>query len=234
METIHDHISQLIERFMEGQSTLAEEQELAEYFATHEVSEEWKPLQAMFAYFDAGMPLEKKAAKVSVPIVKRLGWWRAAAAILLVGGLAAMFIFSQQPLTRTVPQYAKQDPQRHRIVSNDTTKQVSPDMIPAKPLAVEHIATAQTSQSQQAKPRAKASAHDEDSQHKQDSIEITRKQGQVELAQQELLADRIIIEQEREQMRREQMETRSRMLSTREAMNYNYNNQPQATMVVFK
>ena len=99
MKTNPDYISQLIERFMEGQSTLAEEQELAQYFATHEVSEEWKPLQAMFAYFDAGMPIEEEATRIRVPLAKRL-WWRAAAAILLVGCLAAVFIFSQQPLAK--------------------------------------------------------------------------------------------------------------------------------------
>ena len=231
METTHTHISQLIERFMEGQSTLAEEQELAKYFGTHEVSEEWKPLQAMFAYFDAGMPLEEKTASVRVPLAKRL-WWRAAAAILLVGGLAAVFIFSQQPKTRVAPKYADNAPQHNITQSIDTTEQDSPEALPAKPLAVEHIATAQTTKPRPVK--SKVAPHDEVTQRKQDSIEITRKQGQVELAQQELLADRIIIEQEREQMRREQMETRTRMLSTREAMNYNYNNQPQATMVVFK
>jgi len=51
METTHAHISQLIERFMEGQSTLAEEQELAQYFATHEVSDEWKPLKDCHVLF---------------------------------------------------------------------------------------------------------------------------------------------------------------------------------------
>ncbi|MBO4815057.1 MAG: hypothetical protein J5523_08900 [Muribaculaceae bacterium] len=230
METTHIHISQLIERFMEGQSTLAEEQELAEYFATHEMSEEWKPLQAMFAYFDAGMPLEEKTTRIRVPLAKRL-WWRVAAAILLVGGLAAVFIFSQQPTNRMTQKYAEAS--QHNIPQSiDTTEQGSPDALPAKPLAVEHIATVQTTKPQPGK--RKVTPHDEGSQSEEDSIEITRKQGQVELAQQELLADRIIIEQEREQMRREQMETRSRMLSTREAMNYNYNNQPQATMVVFK
>ncbi len=232
METTHAHISQLIERFMEGQSTLAEEQELAQYFATHEVSDEWKPLQDMFAYFDAGMPIEESVASVKVPIAKRHWWWRAAAAaaVLLVGAITVFYILDGQPSVQKAPQYASNTPKSNPVQNTDTTRTPLPHAEPVKELVAEHKTTKQVNQGQLTRP--KAPAHD-DAQRKQDSIEITRKQGEMELAQQELLADRIIMEQEREQMRREQMETRARLASTRDAMNY-YNNQPQATMVVFK
>ncbi len=232
METTHAHISQLIERFMEGQSTLAEEQELAQYFATHEVSDEWKPLKDMFAYFDAGMPIEEPGASVKIPITKHHWWWRAAAAaaVLLVGAITVYYILDGQPSTQEMPQYASNTPKSNPSQNTDTTRVPPPHAEPVKELVAEHKATKQINQGQLTKP--KTPSHD-DAQRKQDSIEITRKQGEMELAQQELLADRIIMEQEREQMRREQMETRARLVSTREAMNY-YNNQPQATMVVFK
>lgn len=232
METTHAHISQLIERFMEGQSTLAEEQELAQYFATHEVSDEWKPLQDMFAYFDAGMPIEEPGASVKIPITKHQWWWRAAAAaaVLLVGAITVFYILDRQPSVQKAPQYASNTPKSNPSQSTDTTRMTLPHAEPVKELVAEHKATKQVNKGQLAKP--KTPSHD-DAQRKQDSIEITRRQGEMELAQQELLADRIIMEQEREQMRREQMETRARLASTRDAMNY-YNNQPQATMVVFK
>ncbi|MBQ5467243.1 MAG: hypothetical protein IIT60_08320 [Muribaculaceae bacterium] len=232
METTHAHISQLIERFMEGQSTLAEEQELAQYFATHEVSDEWKPLKDMFAYFDAGMPIEEPAVSVKVPITKHHWWWRAAAAaaVLLVGAITVFYILDGQPSVQKAPQYASNTPKSIPAQNTDTTRTPLPHAEPVKELVAEHKATKQVNQGQLAKP--KTPSHD-DAQRKQDSIEITRRQGEMELAQQELLADRIIMEQEREQMRREQMETRARLASTRDAMNY-YNNQPQATMVVFK
>lgn len=232
METTHAHISQLIERFMEGQSTLAEEQELAQYFATHEVSDEWKPLKDMFAYFDAGMPIEEPGASVKIPITKHRWWWRAAAAaaVLLVGAITVFYILDGQPSTQEMPQYASNTPKSKSSQNTDTTRVTPPHAEPIKELVAEHKATKQVNKGQLAKP--KTPSHD-DTQRKQDSIEITRKQGEMELAQQELLADRIIMEQEREQMRREQMETRARLASTRDAMNY-YNNQPQATMVVFK
>ena len=45
-------IATLIERFMAGESTLAEEQLLADYFRTHEVADEWREYKEMFALFD--------------------------------------------------------------------------------------------------------------------------------------------------------------------------------------
>lgn len=51
-------IRQLIERFMAGQTSIEEENLLAEYFRTHDVPEEWKAYKEMFAWFDEGMPLD--------------------------------------------------------------------------------------------------------------------------------------------------------------------------------
>ena len=45
-------IATLLERFMAGESTLAEEQLLADYFRTHEVADEWREYKEMFALFD--------------------------------------------------------------------------------------------------------------------------------------------------------------------------------------
>lgn len=52
----NEHINQLINRYMQGLTTLDEEQELAQWFRSHEVDDDWKPFQQMFAWFDAGMP----------------------------------------------------------------------------------------------------------------------------------------------------------------------------------
>ena len=45
-------IAQLIEKFMAGTTSIAEEDVLAQYFRTHEVSEEWAVYKEMFALFD--------------------------------------------------------------------------------------------------------------------------------------------------------------------------------------
>lgn len=56
----NDDIQQLIDRFMDGTTTLDEERRLADYFRTAEPAEQWSDdwmaYKEMFAYFDEGMP----------------------------------------------------------------------------------------------------------------------------------------------------------------------------------
>lgn len=101
MNNEKEHISNLLERFMNGESTLAEEELLSRYFATHEVDAEWEPYKQMFAYFDSGMSDEaqpaaaKEAEQAAQPNVVRFRWLRVAAAavvaLLLATGLWHLF-----------------------------------------------------------------------------------------------------------------------------------------------
>ena len=50
---IHE-ISQLLSKFMAGETNLDEEQMLAQYFRTEEVDDEWLEYKEMFALFDSG------------------------------------------------------------------------------------------------------------------------------------------------------------------------------------
>ena len=47
-------IAQLLSKFMAGETSVAEEDVLAQYFRTHEVDEEWAEYKEMFALFDNG------------------------------------------------------------------------------------------------------------------------------------------------------------------------------------
>jgi hypothetical protein len=47
-------IAQLLSKFMAGETSVAEEQMLAQYFRTHEVGEDWVEYKEMFALFDSG------------------------------------------------------------------------------------------------------------------------------------------------------------------------------------
>ncbi len=47
-------IAQLLSKFMAGETSVAEEQMLAQYFRTHEVGEDWAEYKEMFALFDSG------------------------------------------------------------------------------------------------------------------------------------------------------------------------------------
>ena len=95
-------IAQLIEKFMAGTTSIAEEDVLAQYFRTHEVSEEWAVYKEMFALFDNGeVDIEVKptkqedevhAIKVEMPTTTKrkrtrmvaLRWTTAVAASLLL------------------------------------------------------------------------------------------------------------------------------------------------------
>lgn len=121
MNNEKEHISNLLERFMNGESTLAEEELLSRYFATHEVDAEWEPYKQMFAYFDSGMADEaqpaaaKEAEQAAQPNVVRFRWLRVAAAaavaLLFATGLWHLFDGSDelpQVDLQTSPGYAQQ------------------------------------------------------------------------------------------------------------------------------
>lgn len=121
MNNEKEHISNLLERFMNGESTLAEEELLSRYFTTHEVDAEWEPYKQMFAYFDSGMADEaqpaaaKEAEQAAQPNVVRFRWLRVAAAaavaLLLATGLWQLFDGSDelpQVDLQTSPGYAQQ------------------------------------------------------------------------------------------------------------------------------
>ena len=95
-------IAQLIEKFMAGTTSIAEEDVLAQYFRTHEVSEEWAVYKEMFALFDAGevdieveateQKSEERRTTVEMPVTTThrrpkmvfLRWTTAVAASLLL------------------------------------------------------------------------------------------------------------------------------------------------------
>lgn len=58
-------IKKLVECFMDGLTTIEEEKKLAEYFRTHEVSDQWQEYKEMFAWFDKGMPTSDQQAQDS-------------------------------------------------------------------------------------------------------------------------------------------------------------------------
>lgn len=114
---------------MSGQSTLAEEQQLSRYMATHEVESEWKAYQEMFAYFDAGMT--NAGERGTAPSRKRLNpsWlrWVAAAAIAALVATAGLMMWNSQPVApRQAARYAVASEQRSAPLAHHPGTQVSP------------------------------------------------------------------------------------------------------------
>lgn len=122
-------IAQLLSKFMAGETSLAEEQELAQYFRTHEVGEEWMEFKEMFTLFDNGevdIELETETSehlntgdsgKVKMlpktvrekPKIVALKWLAAVAACAL---LLLVFHFGQdqveeKPIVAEVPEVVK-------------------------------------------------------------------------------------------------------------------------------
>ncbi|MGM9811951.1 MAG: hypothetical protein ACI30V_03815 [Muribaculaceae bacterium] len=151
MNNEKEHISNLLERFMNGESTLAEEELLSRYFATHEVDAEWEPYKQMFAYFDSGMADAAKPApapdaeQAPQRKVVRFRWLRVAAAaavaLLFATGLWQLFDGSDelpQVDLQTSPGYAQQS---HPEEEPDTARSRKVMATDVAPKSVEQRAT---------------------------------------------------------------------------------------------
>ena len=71
MDKLH-YIESLVDRFLEGRTTNAEEHELYEWFATADVPDKWSDLKAMFAWYAEGMPDKAAPAKPKPRMTLRL------------------------------------------------------------------------------------------------------------------------------------------------------------------
>jgi len=89
----NNDIQRMIELFMAGQTSIEEEQLLAEYFRGNTVPEEWQAYKEMFSYFDEGMPEGRYASEMSGNTTRRRIVWLALAAAAAV---ALLFVMTWQ------------------------------------------------------------------------------------------------------------------------------------------
>ncbi len=70
MNRIYDkqEIARMLDKFMAGETSLNEEQMLAEYFRTNEVGDEWHEYKEMFALFDSGKVDIEPETEVAQPV----------------------------------------------------------------------------------------------------------------------------------------------------------------------
>ena len=97
MELTNKNIEEYIHRFMEGETTNAEEQAIYRFFRTEEVPEHLKPYTDMFAWYDEGMPEKGLLEPAPKPFWKRISlelWSMGIAAMLVIGiGLGIILSF---------------------------------------------------------------------------------------------------------------------------------------------
>ena len=92
MELTNKNIEEYIHRFMEGVTTNAEEQAIYRFFRSGDVPEHLKVYAPMFAWYEEGMPEEKKEMPIDTKTKtfwKRipLGVWSMGIAAMLVIGI---------------------------------------------------------------------------------------------------------------------------------------------------
>ena len=85
-------IKALLDKFMDGQTTVEEEAMLAEFFRSDDVPAEWEDYRLMFDYFDRGtkgdlVPVEQPRPSLTQLMGRR--WWGIAAAACITAAIVA-------------------------------------------------------------------------------------------------------------------------------------------------
>ena len=107
----HKHIYDLVEKFLEGRTSNAEERELYAWFRENEVPAEWQELRAMFEWYEAGMPeinnahrgqLSEQPTPVTQHTVtsrprRRARMWLTGAAITAAASISALLWLTPTP-----------------------------------------------------------------------------------------------------------------------------------------
>lgn len=122
------YIARLLDRFLQGDSTLEEEQILADYFrSAADLPAEWEDFRTMFHYFDQGMEhidyaQQEEAASgllsASPSVAHRpFRWWlTAAASLLILVGMAVSFHhFRQEKPTQVAMTHVRQQPIARKV-----------------------------------------------------------------------------------------------------------------------
>ncbi len=228
MNNNEKHIESLLNLFMQGETTLEQERELRQFFAsTHEIPQEWEPYKEMMAYFDDGMPI------ATDPTTKR-NIARPVWAIVAAAIVAIIFMVVPNLKREVAPKVSTPLPPRPVVIADVDTAKIH-DTIAAPFVAAPKPIVAKVEKKADIKEEAsvKKQKHGNVSSPKDhlDPVEIEREQGEMELAQQELMADKLIIEQERQEILNEQYAGRVQAYQAQQAI---ANENPQFIQVVFK
>ena len=100
-------IQDLLDKFMNGLTTLEEEAALGDYFRTHEVPREWEDYRQMFGYFDRGMEGDLIAPqKQEQPFTRQMGhrWWGIAAAAAITALIVSLAVLRPRTSTTVTQQ----------------------------------------------------------------------------------------------------------------------------------
>ena len=140
------HIQDLLDKFMNGLTTLEEEAALGDYFRTHEVPEEWEDYRQMFGYFDRGMEGELITPQAQEqPFMRLMGrrWWGIAAAAAIAALIVGATVF-YHPTSTTQPvvaEVAQKEPQEQATPIGETQNFASLQTTPEQPVETQNLAS---------------------------------------------------------------------------------------------
>ena len=122
------YIARLLDRFLQGDSTLEEEQILSDYFRSAiDLPAEWEDFRTMFRYFDQGMEhidyvQQEEVASGLLSASPTVGhrwsrWWLTAAAslLILVGMAVSVHHFRQEKPAQVAITHVRQQPIARKV-----------------------------------------------------------------------------------------------------------------------
>ena len=194
------HIEELLERFMKGETSLDEERELGDWFRSHEVDDALKPYQRMFSAFDEGLPYETAAPR------RRVAWWHWAAAAVIAGLLAlgGIHLATRSTVPSEQPPLVAKDEPKPDVDTIMEEPNVKPILAKNEQVEEAHLAQATPVAKKVSKPQVRVQQTP-----RQDSIEVTRTEGELELAESEYLAEQQELERQLQELRQQRMARQS-------------------------
>jgi hypothetical protein len=91
-------IESLLEKYFEGETSPAEENQLKDYFSSAHVAPQFEPYRSMFSYFKYA---KSEKSEVSIPLQSqkrnRTAWLSVAASVAVLVGVGFMFFNQNQP-----------------------------------------------------------------------------------------------------------------------------------------
>ena len=121
-------IANLLDKFMDGQTSVEEEAQLADYFRNGDVPAEWEDYRIMFSYFDRGMEgelLPEKEPDMHMTSMIGRRWWGIGAAAAITAAVVSTVLL-HRPSTTT-----QQPPTVIAQTDNDTL--VAPSVVEVAP-----------------------------------------------------------------------------------------------------
>lgn len=182
MNNNRKHIEILLQRFFDGQSTLKEEEQLTQYFAQEQIPPEWNQYKRVFDHISSMQPQldTKRHSFTASPWMK----WVAAAAC--IAALFTIGIKWRAPQIHTSPDIHSHsealNPMPKPVVTIDTIDKITP----SKPNLAQASKQVKTSKQHRVKKSSSCA----------DSVEIMRTNAELEQAEQEYIADQMLLEQE--------------------------------------